>query len=213
MCCATIGLDGERVKSAKGNGEGLWNDVFCHQGHQGLLGETGHGRGLIVPLTTLGLGTMKQILLIIDVQPCFSPPDWLVAGIRELTETLPSVATVERHDETITPFRRQLDWAPPPDDESLIAADRIFYKHGYLPPPELVEYLRTQTPDRVLVCGVQTDTCLMAAGFALFDAGLQPTLLASLTQGSSLNRSGSLGAKLWKHHFGEVIEDHRALPG
>jgi hypothetical protein len=36
----------------------------------------------------------------------------------------------------------------------------------------------------------------------LFDAGLRPTLLQWLTIGSSLDRSGGLGARLWRHHFG-----------
>jgi len=46
---------------------------------------------------------------------------------------------------------------------------------------------------------------VLAAGFALFDAGLQPTLLRWLTVGSSLDRSGELGARLWQHHFGSVL--------
>jgi hypothetical protein len=43
------------------------------------------------------------------------------------------------------------------------------------------------------------------AGFALFDAGLRPTLLKWLTVGSSLDPSGELGARLWEHHFGSVL--------
>ena len=68
--------------------------------------------------------------------------------------------------------------------------------------------------DRILVCGVQADTCVLAAGFALFDAGLHPTLLKWLTVGSSLDRSGNLGARLWEHHFGSVLEfsDQLGLP-
>jgi hypothetical protein len=46
--------------------------------------------------------SMRQALLIIDVQPSFAPPQWLVDGIQTLIGTLPSVATVERHDETKT---------------------------------------------------------------------------------------------------------------
>lgn len=48
---------------------------------------------------------MHQVLLIIDVQPSFNPPDWLVDGINALLAIMPSVATVERHDESITPVR------------------------------------------------------------------------------------------------------------
>jgi nicotinamidase-related amidase len=64
--------------------------------------------------------------------------------------------------------------------------------------------------ERVLVCGIQADTCCLAAGFMLFDAGLHPTMLKWLTVGSSLDRSAGLGAKLWKHHFGATSVLHSA---
>ena len=118
---------------------------------------------------------MRQVLLIIDVQPSFNPPQSLVDGIASLIGRMPSVASVERHDESVTPFQRQLGWQPAAHDQSLVAADRIFIKHGYAPTAEMLDYLRQLNPERVLVCGIQTDTCVLAAGFALFDAGLQPT--------------------------------------
>jgi nicotinamidase-related amidase len=151
---------------------------------------------------------MKQALLIIDIQPSFNPPEWLVEGIAKLIGTMPSVATVERHMEAVTPFQRQLGWNPAPDDDSLIAADHIHIKYGYAPTPETVAYLKSLNPDRVLVCGIQTDTCVLAAGFALFDAGLTPTLITDLTVGSSLDRSGDLGIRLWRHHFKHVASTH-----
>lgn len=113
-----------------------------------------------------------------------------------------SVATVERHDESVTPFWRQLGWKSAPDDEPLIDTDRLFIKHGYAPPAELIAHLRDGGVERVLVCGIQADACCLAAGFALFDAGLHPTLLKWLTVGSSLDRSGDLSARLCRHHFG-----------
>ena len=157
---------------------------------------------------------MKQALLAVDVQPSFSIPMKILRGIKELSIVLPSVATVERHDESVTPFEGQLGWKPGKADESLIAADRVFIKHGYLPPPAAIDYLRSLRVDRILVCGTQADTCVLAAGFALFDAGLDPTLLKWLTVGSSLDRSGSLGARLWGHHFGRILEhsDQLSLP-
>lgn len=149
---------------------------------------------------------MKQALLVVDVQPSFPMPAEILEGIRVLSARLPSVATVERHDESVTPFVQQLGWKPGKADECLVTVDRVFVKYGYLPPREAIEYLRTLRVDRVLVCGTQTDTCVLAAGFPLFDAGLHPTLLKWLTVGSSLDRSGDLGARLWKHHFGKVLE-------
>lgn len=154
---------------------------------------------------------MKQILLVVDVQPHFSPPDWLVDGAQSLARGMGSVATVELHDEEKVPFQKQLGWVPGRDEKSLVETDVTFIKHGYLPPQEMLDHLRKINPDRVLVCGIQTDTCLLAAGFALFDAGMQPTLLASLTRGSSIDRTGELGTRLWRHHFGHVIEDHMSV--
>jgi nicotinamidase-related amidase len=148
---------------------------------------------------------VKQALLIVDVQPSFPIPLEVLHGISELSAILPSAATVERHDESVTPFEGQLGWKPGMADESLISANRVFIKHGYLPPPAAIEYLRGLRMDRILVCGTQADTCVLAAGFVLFDAGLHPTLLKWLTVGSSLDRSGNLGARLWKHHFGSVL--------
>ncbi len=154
---------------------------------------------------------MYQALYIVDVQPSFNSPATLVAEISSLAQTMPSLATVERHDESVTPFERQLGWKPGRDDESLVVADRIFIKHGYAPPREAIDYLLSLKLDRVLVCGIQADTCVLAAGFALFDAGLHPTLLPWLTVGSSLDRSGELGARLWKHHFGAVLHGPHEL--
>lgn len=157
---------------------------------------------------------MKQALLIVDVQSSFPVSPEILNGITELSAILPSVATVERHDESVTPFEGQLGWKPGKADECLIPTNRIFIKHGYLPPPMAIDYLRDLRVNRILVCGSQADTCVLAAGFALFDAGLRPTLLKWLTVGSSLDRSGNLGARLWEHHFGNVLvhPDQLALP-
>jgi nicotinamidase-related amidase len=149
---------------------------------------------------------MKPVLLVVDIQPSFNPPPRLVADIGGLLPHVHSVATVERHDEAVTPFRAQLGWAPGADDQCLLAADKVFIKHGYGLTPEILAYLKGLATDRILVCGVQAETCVLAAGFALFDAGLQPTLIADLVAGSSLDRSGALGVKLWRHHFGAVVE-------
>lgn len=147
---------------------------------------------------------MRQVLLIVDVQSTFSPPEWLIDRTRAFSAMIPSVASVELHNEEATPFQRQLGWHPAHEDECLIEADQVFIKHGYGQTPETLAYLKALAPERVLVCGMQTETCVLAAGFALFDAGLTPTLVTDLTVGSSLDRSGKLGIDLWTHHFGNV---------
>ena len=147
---------------------------------------------------------MRQALLIVDVHSTFSPSEKLGDGIRARSAHIPTIASLELHDEQVTPFERQLGWHPPRDDVALVEADQVFIKHGYGQSPEALAYLKALAPERVLVCGLQTETCVLAAGFALFDAGLCPTLVTDLTTGSSLDRSGQLGIELWKHHFGQL---------
>jgi nicotinamidase-related amidase len=157
------------------------------------------------------IAARQQVLLVVDVQPTFAVPDDILAGIRALARNHYTIATVERHDEAATPFERQLGWKPAADDDSLVEADRVFVKHGYLPPAAMIDHLRVVGAEQVFVCGVQADTCCLAAGFMLFDAGLHPTLLEWLTVGSSLDRSAALGARLWQHHFGRVLHGEDEL--
>jgi hypothetical protein len=70
---------------------------------------------------------MKQALLIIDVQPCFNLLEWLIEQIARLAPTMHSIATVERHDEVVKPFWRQLGWRPAAADP-LVPADKVFVK-------------------------------------------------------------------------------------
>lgn len=156
---------------------------------------------------------MKQALLVVDIQPSFDPPAWLVNRANRLSSAFPSVATVEHYDEAIVPFQKQLNWKLTQQDQSLVQADHVVVKYGYLPTPEAIEKLQSFGADRVLVCGIQAETCVLAAGFALFDAGLYPTLIADTVVGSSLDRSGDLGVRLWRHHFGKVIASHEELLG
>jgi nicotinamidase-related amidase len=153
----------------------------------------------------------KQALLVVDVQRSFAIPVGIVAEIKDLARRIYTIATVERHDEAITPFERQLGWKPGKSDDSLIEADRVFIKHGYLPPVAMIEHLKSLQIERVFVCGVQAETCCLAAGFMLFDAGLHPTLLKWLSVGSSLDPTANLGADLWQHHFGSVLNRESEL--
>ncbi|MDE1165463.1 MAG: isochorismatase family protein [Pseudomonas sp.] len=154
---------------------------------------------------------MRQVLLIVDVQATFNPPEWLVDGVRAFSARIPTIASVELHDERVTPFEQQLGWHPAAEDESLVEADQVFIKHGYGQTAEALAYIKQLGVERVLVCGMQTETCVLAAGFALFDAGLAPTLVTDLTVGSSLDRSGQLGIDLWKHHFRQVTTRAQVL--
>lgn len=81
---------------------------------------------------------MNQLLYVVDVQDSFSPPPWLIEGIRSVVDTMPSVATIEHYDEAVVPFLAQVNWSPNPYDQSLIPANQVLVKYGYNPPVELI---------------------------------------------------------------------------
>ena len=156
---------------------------------------------------------MQQALLIVDVQSSFSPPIWLVEKIAQLDTSMHSIATVEHHNESVTPLwqpawleagtQRRSTYCHRPS----VHKTRLYATIGTR---RLCQEYRCR---RVLSCGIQADTCCLAAGFMLFDAGLRPTLLKWLTIGSSLDRSAQLGTSLWRHHFGQerIIETKNEL--
>ncbi|MBS0278522.1 MAG: hydrolase [Proteobacteria bacterium] len=154
----------------------------------------------------------QDFLLIVDVQAAFRPRPDIVAGLAALAQRLSAAATIELHNENRTPFARQLGWKPAVEDHCMIEGVPVFVKHGYLPPDDLIAHIHAKSPARVLVGGVQADTCVMAAGFRLFDEGLHPTMLAPLCQGSSADPDGQIARRLWKHHFGAIIEKLNELP-
>ena len=39
-----------------------------------------------------------------------------------------------------------------------MSVNRVFVKHGYIPTPDTLDYLRSLAVDRVLVCGLQAET-------------------------------------------------------
>jgi nicotinamidase-related amidase len=154
----------------------------------------------------------STVLLVVDVQETFAPPASLVACLTGLARRYPSVATLELHDEDKVPFAAQIGWTPRRADRCLVPVNQVFVKHGYLPPEALISHLQALAPARVLVGGIQADTCVMAAGFRLFDAGLHPTLLGFAIQGSSVDRDAAIARRLWAHHFHAVIDDPADLP-
>lgn len=154
---------------------------------------------------------MKQTVLVIDVQPSFEPPDWLVDRCQRLADRYPSVATVFRHEEDQVPFERQLGWRLDSTDESLVRTNLVFPKNGYAPSEAALQALKSWAPDRVLVCGVQADACVLATGFALFDAGLNPTCIADAVAGSAADPSGRLSLALWRQHVGPVVDSYKTL--
>lgn len=85
-------------------------------------------------------------------------------------------------------YRRELDWhdmGAEHTDTDLVAgvaevADLVVIKNGYSAvsdTPELLARLRSQHVEHVVIAGVDTDACVLATAFSLFDSDIAVSIL------------------------------------
>ena len=134
---------------------------------------------------------MGQILLVVDVQHCFlnAYTSHVPARVRRLIERgeydqIWFTRFVNIED---GPYREILGWdggSAPPDTElaSELAAwarpECVFTKPGLTGlPPELASRLAEQSPERVLLVGIDTDMCVLKNAMDVFDLGIRPVVL------------------------------------
>jgi len=94
-------------------------------------------------------------------------------------------------------MRGPLDTALAPEIAPLV--HEVSVKHGYAPAMiDLVARLQRADIERVDLCGIDTDQCVLATAIALWDAGIEPRILSNLcasTGGPSAHEAGLLVAR------------------
>jgi len=82
-------------------------------------------------------------------------------------------------------YQTALDYPKLSEEEIELArlpeGTKVFEKSGYGLPVELIQYLKDNTVSKVDVGGLETDACVLAALYDLWDAEIQPALLKDLT--------------------------------
>ncbi|MDP9196035.1 MAG: cysteine hydrolase [Pseudomonadota bacterium] len=90
-----------------------------------------------------------------------------------------------------------LAFAPPPHMQ-------VFSKSGYgLHGTGVIEALQTQGITQVHLCGCDTDACVLAAAYGLWDAGIAPFVLEHATMTSAGESSKQAALTLFRRQFGK----------
>lgn len=126
-------------------------------------------------------------LVIVDLQKAFDPPAPVVARIRERAPSFPlrvftrfvnppgSLIRRKLQHNSCAPGTPDLDFILPPSP-----GDLVLEKFGYGLDALAVRHLREAGLRHVMVCGGDTDACVLGVLFSLFDGGidcsLDPTL-------------------------------------
>jgi nicotinamidase-related amidase len=131
-------------------------------------------------------------LVIVDLQRVFDPPAELVARIRARADQFPLCIFTRFVNPPNSLVRRKLNrqsCAPGnPDGELVISpkpGDLVIEKFGYGFDALALRRLREAGVRHVLVCGGDTDACVLGVVFSLFDAGIDCSVDPSLCWSSA----------------------------
>lgn len=157
-------------------------------------------------------------LIVVDMQFGFmtNGADRLVPEIRDLVALYPveRVYYLRYRNHPGSLFTRYLNWhAFMTSDQSAIVPEvyrpgsRVFDHFGYSPPPEMTDVLKADDLTEVGICGVDTDACVLAALFNLWDHDIRPIVLSSYcysSGGENLHRA-ALDLMMRQFGFGSVF--------
>lgn len=138
---------------------------------------------------------MKTALLVIDVQNCF-----LNENTKELPQKIASYIATHKHDYVLftrfinkqnSNFYKKLNWKEcmeSPDIDicpllmKYINEDNIFDKSTYsaFKSSVLLNFIKTNNIDKLFLCGLDADACVLATAFEGFDLGLDITVVTDL---------------------------------
>ena len=123
-------------------------------------------------------------LLIVDLQAGFNPTKKLIQGILKKAREYPIVVAT-RFAKGNSLYKKVLGHSDFKKKDFALAGlpkrAKVFKKTGYGLPRALLKYLKKHSITRVDVCGLQTDACVLAAMYDLWDSEIQPKLLRNLS--------------------------------
>ncbi|MBX3028549.1 MAG: cysteine hydrolase [Chloroflexi bacterium] len=166
-------------------------------------------------------------LVVVDVQQGFVVPETqaivprIVDHIEHARERYALVIATRFVNRPGSLYETERDWpamADRPATDLLpgvrAAADLVITKHGLAPRPEdLVPALRERDVERVELCGIDTDQCVLATALLLWDARIAPRVLAELCASSGGVDMHTAGLAIARRSIGDRnVTDTRGRP-
>ena len=166
---------------------------------------------------------MNKALIVIDVQKYFITNETkpIVKRISKYLESNTNkysavYFTIFRND-TIAPLWKISEWEGCTDSPDTDICNEIkkftnernlFYKHilSAAKVPQLLERLKEKHITEADLCGFDTDCCVLATAYDLFDQGIKPIILENLTWSTSEERLHKSAIQMIKRNIGFVEE-------
>ena len=148
-------------------------------------------------------------LLVVDLQRGFGPSAELVDKINnELCSQYQTVAATLFTNPPTGLFRSELKYhlmtQGEPETKSLLKCDSALtlHKTGYGLNAELIAILKKTGVTTWHLCGIESDACVLACAFSLWDNGLAPVMLSSFCQAGT-DKAHKEAAAVFKRQFGK----------
>ena len=164
---------------------------------------------------------MKQALLVVDVQNYFinKHTQHIPQNIKRLIEknSFPVIAFSQFINTPDSPFVKHLDFtgcARPPYSNIVdelkpwVKNDNIFTKNTFsvFTNSDFIKYLQEKKVDELVICGLDTDYCVLADCFNAFDLGYKISVVADCCASFTSGEVGHRAAlEIIKKSLGEII--------
>ncbi len=164
---------------------------------------------------------MNKALIVIDVQKYFLNKETKVI-VKKIQEFLKEKAgrysvvyfTAFKNDPS-SPLWRISEWKGCADSPATDICDEIkefindknlFYKNilSAYKVPEIKKGLREHSVSEVDLCGFDTDCCVLATAYDLFDVGIKPVVLGNLTWSTSQEKLHKPALQMLERNIGFV---------
>lgn len=134
----------------------------------------------------------NEAFIVVDLQCAFPVPAKLVRAIRQQTRRFELCVFTRFENPAGSLFRKRMIMkrCPPgsPDTTLLIEPrqrDVVLSKQGYGLSPRHIARLKRLGVKKAIVCGIDTDACVLGVMFSLFDAGIDCRVRSKLCWSSN----------------------------
>lgn len=128
----------------------------------------------------------RKGLIVVDLQIGFNPSSKLVSNIKSILHRYDHVIFTRFQNDEDSLYRSVLDWHEDAGELSIDDFDGdgaiVMDKNGYGLRPEHIDKIKRLNCDEWHLCGMETDACVLACAFSLWDSGVRPEIITSLCE-------------------------------
>ncbi|MEK6953208.1 MAG: isochorismatase family cysteine hydrolase [Nanoarchaeota archaeon] len=170
---------------------------------------------------------MQKALIVIDVQKYFLNEDTKKI-VRKIQKYLSDKSnqydkiyfTIFKNDPSgpVWQISKWKDCTKSPDTDicdeiqEFVNDKNLFYKNFYsaLKVPKIKEEIIKNNIQEVHLCGFDTDCCVLATAYDLFDQGIKPVILEDLTYSTSYEKLQESAIKMIKRNIGFTLNTEKS---